>query len=59
MRPRILTLDANVFIAVLKADEKYSKECADILRKLPGKFVLAERFFPHGTSRWFSILLIP
>jgi len=42
MRPRILTLDANVFIAALKADEKYSKECADILRKLPGKFVLAE-----------------
>jgi len=42
MRPRILTLDANVFIAALKADEKYSKECADILRKLPGNFVLAE-----------------
>ncbi|RLG79954.1 MAG: hypothetical protein DRO09_03745 [Thermoprotei archaeon] len=42
MKPRILTLDANVFIAALKADEKYSEECADILRKLPGKFVLAE-----------------
>jgi len=42
MRPRILTLDANVFIAALKADERYSKECADILRKLPGNFVLAE-----------------
>ena len=42
MKPRILTLDANVFIAALKADERYSEECADILRKLPGKFVLAE-----------------
>jgi len=42
MRPRILTLDANVFIAALKADEKYSDDCVNILRKLPGKFVLAE-----------------
>jgi len=42
MRPRILTLDANVFVAALKADEKYSDECANILRRLPGKFVLAE-----------------
>jgi len=42
MRPRILTLDANVFVAALKADEKYSEECARILHKLPGKFILAE-----------------
>lgn len=42
MRLRILTLDANVFIATLKADERYSEECATILRKVPGNFVLAE-----------------
>ena len=42
MKLRILTLDANVFIAAIKADEKYSEECANILSKLPGKFVLAE-----------------
>ena len=42
MKPRILTLDVNVFIAAIKADERYSEGCADILRKLPGKFVLAE-----------------
>ena len=42
MRPKILTLDANVFIAALRVDEKYSDICAYILRKLPGRFVLAE-----------------
>ena len=42
MRLRILTLDANVFTAALKADERYSEECATILRKVPGNFVLAE-----------------
>ena len=42
MKRRILTLDANVFVAALKADEKYSEECAEILRKVPDMFILAE-----------------
>jgi len=39
---RLLTLDANIFIAALKADEEYSEECINILRKIPGNFILAE-----------------
>ncbi len=39
---KILTLDANIFIAALKADEEYSDECVDILQKIPEKFILAE-----------------
>ena len=39
---KILVLDSNVFIAALKADEKYSSECSNILRKISRKFVLAE-----------------
>lgn len=39
---RILTLDANIFIAALKADEEYSEECINILQKIPGNFILAE-----------------
>jgi len=35
-------LDASVFVAALKADEEYSKECADTLRRLAEGFVLAE-----------------
>lgn len=42
MRPRLLTLDANVFVAAIKADEPYSDACASILRKLRGGFLLAE-----------------
>ena len=42
MRLRVLTLDANVFIAALKADEEYSGDCVEILQKLPGRFVLVE-----------------
>ena len=42
MTSRVLTLDANVFVAALKADEAYSEECINILRRLPGKFILAE-----------------
>ena len=38
----LLTLDANVFVAALKADEEYSDDCAEILRKLPRGFALAE-----------------
>ena len=44
MKParRILTLDSNVFIAALKKDESYSKECFDILSRVPDDFVLSE-----------------
>lgn len=42
MKARLLTLDANVFVAALKADEEHSEACASILRKLPGRFVLVE-----------------
>ena len=39
---KFLTLDANVFVAALKADEPYSGECSGILRQVPGGFVLVE-----------------
>jgi len=42
MKLKILTFDANIFIAALKADEEYSRKCADILKKIPDNFVLAE-----------------
>jgi predicted nucleic acid-binding protein len=44
MKPpsRILTLDANVFIAALKADEPHSEKCAEIITKIPNHFQLAE-----------------
>lgn len=42
MKPRLLTLDANVFVAAIKADEPYSDACASILRKLRKGFILAE-----------------
>ncbi|MEM4373789.1 MAG: PIN domain-containing protein [Nitrososphaerota archaeon] len=44
MKPsrRILTLDSNVFIASLKADEPYSERCAEILGKVPSRFLLSE-----------------
>jgi len=32
---RLMTLDANVLIAALKADEPYSQECVDIIGKVP------------------------
>jgi predicted nucleic acid-binding protein len=38
----LLTLDANVLIAALKADEVHSGECARILGQVPEQFVLAE-----------------
>ena len=41
VRP-ILVLDANVFIAALKKNEKYSEKCVDILSSIPGNFLLAE-----------------
>jgi len=37
-----LTLDANVFVAALKADEPYSDECLEILNRVPGGFALVE-----------------
>lgn len=42
MKRRLLTLDANVFVAALKSDEKYSDHCAEILRNFPKSFVLTE-----------------
>ena len=39
---RLLTLDANVFVAALKRDELYSNKCAEILGKIPRKFLLVE-----------------
>ncbi|MEM3383884.1 MAG: PIN domain-containing protein [Nitrososphaerales archaeon] len=39
---RILTLDSNVFIAALKSDEFYSVKCAEIIGKVPDKFLLSE-----------------
>ncbi|MGQ9597678.1 MAG: type II toxin-antitoxin system VapC family toxin [Thermoproteota archaeon] len=39
---RILTLDSNVFIAALKADEPYGDRCAEIISKVPGMFILSE-----------------
>ena len=39
---RRLTLDSNVLIAALKADEPHSEKCAQILSKVPNNFQLAE-----------------
>lgn len=39
---RLLTLDANVFVATLRRDEKYSDECRGVLEKIPDEFVLIE-----------------
>jgi len=44
MKPssRILTLDSNILIAAIKADEIYSKKCSEILSEVPYSFILAE-----------------
>jgi hypothetical protein len=39
---KLLTLDANIFIAALKADELHSEKCAQVLTKIPNRFQLAE-----------------
>jgi len=39
---KFLTLDANVFVAALKADEPYSEKCSEILSRVPGGFALVE-----------------
>jgi len=39
---RLLTLDANVFVAALKRDEPHSDECVNILNKVPTEFLLCE-----------------
>ncbi len=41
-RSRPLTLDSNIFIAALKADEPYSQRCREILGRVPEAFILAE-----------------
>jgi len=42
MNKRILTFDSNIFIAALKQDEKYSNDCANLLRKAVEYFILVE-----------------
>lgn len=42
MEIQTLTLDANIFIAALRKDEKYSEKCAEVLRMIPEGFILAE-----------------
>lgn len=39
---RLLTLDANVLIAALKADEPNSKKCAQIISQIGNRFTLTE-----------------
>ena len=39
---RLLTLDSNVFVATAKADEKYRKDCLDLLKLIPDQFILSE-----------------
>lgn len=39
---RLLTLDANVLIAAIKADEPSSQESAQVLSKVPKQFMLVE-----------------
>jgi predicted nucleic acid-binding protein len=41
-RSKLLTLDANVLIAALRANEPHSEKCAEILTKIPGQFQLTE-----------------
>ncbi len=38
----VVTLDSNVFVCALKADEHYSAKCREIMRKVPRSFVLSE-----------------
>jgi predicted nucleic acid-binding protein len=38
----MLTLDSNVMIAALKEDEPHSDRCTEIIRKVPGQFILSE-----------------
>lgn len=42
MARRLLTLDSNVLIAALKADEPHSEHCAEIVSKATYKFLLTE-----------------
>jgi len=44
MKParRTLTLDSNVFIAALKADEPQSQKCIEIIEKMTDQFLLSE-----------------
>ena len=39
---KLVTLDANVFVAALKGDEPYSGECVEILSRVPKGFTLVE-----------------
>lgn len=37
-----MTLDSNVLVAALKEDEPYSRQCSEIIGKVPDAFVLSE-----------------
>ena len=39
---KILTLDSNVLVAGLQADEPYSKKCFELVEEVPESFVLSE-----------------
>lgn len=39
---RLLTLDANVFVAALKKDESHSDKCVNLLNRIPTEFLLCE-----------------
>lgn len=39
---RMITLDANIFVAALKRDEPYSQNCVNILNKIPDLFIPCE-----------------
>ncbi len=39
---RLITLDANIFVAALKQDEPHSQNCVSILNKIPELFIPCE-----------------
>jgi predicted nucleic acid-binding protein len=39
---RVLTLDSNVLVAVLRPEERYAEECKKIMEGIPERFILAE-----------------
>jgi len=39
---RLITLDANIFVAALKQDESYSQNSVSILDKIPDLFIPCE-----------------
>lgn len=39
---RVLTLDANIFVAAIKGDEQHRKKCQEIIGRVSDSFLLAE-----------------